>query len=77
MRLVMKQGLSMNTFKKATDDRYRAMLDSEGGNNGVGSAISRRTGIEILMDLLATLPYEDLCRYLLTPSGTDGKKPTQ
>jgi hypothetical protein len=67
----------MDTFKKATDERYRAVLDSEGGNNGTGSAISRRTGIEILMDLLATLPHEDLCRYLLTPSGTEGKKLTQ
>jgi hypothetical protein len=58
----------MDTFNKATDERYRAMLDSEGDNNGAGSAISRRTGVEILMDLLATLPYEDLCRYLLTPA---------
>jgi hypothetical protein len=73
----MKQGLSMDTFKKVTDERYPAMPDPWGGNNGAGSAISRRTGIEILMDLLATLPHEDLCRYLLTPSDTDGKKPIQ
>jgi hypothetical protein len=53
------------------------MLDSEGGNNGAGAAISTRTGIEILMDLLASLPYEDLCRYLLTPNDTDGKKLAQ
>jgi hypothetical protein len=53
------------------------MLDSEGGNNGAGAAISTRTAIEVLMDLLASLPYEDLCRYLSTPSDTDGKKLTQ
>jgi hypothetical protein len=67
----------MDAFKKATDERYRAMLDPEGGNNGAGPAISQRTGIEVLMDLLAALPYEELCRYLLTPSDTDGKKLTQ
>ena len=67
----------MDTFKKTTDERYRAMLDPEGGDDGAGSALSRRTGIEVLMDLLATLPYEDLCRYLLTPGDTDEKKPTQ
>jgi hypothetical protein len=64
----------MDTFNKAADERNRAMLDPEGGHNGAGSAISRRTGIEVLMDLLATLPYEELCRYLLTPSDSEGKK---
>lgn len=67
----------MDTLTKSAGEVYRAMLDSEGGNNGAGAAISTRTGIEILMDLLASLPYEDLCRYLLTPNDTDGKKLAQ
>ena len=67
----------MDTSKEAADERCRAMLDPDGGDNGAGPAISRRTGIEVLMDLFATLPYEELCRYLLTPSDAEGKKLTQ
>jgi hypothetical protein len=67
----------MDTLNKSSGEVYMAMLDPQGENNGVGAEISTRTGIEVLMDLLASLPYEDLCRYLLTPNGTDGRKLTQ
>jgi hypothetical protein len=67
----------MDRLKKAAGERYRAMLDPEGGDNDAGPAISQRTGIEVLMDLLASLSYEDLCRYLLTPNDAGERKHTQ
>ena len=74
----------MDTLTKFAGERYRAMLDSEyqvmidaeGAENGAG-AISTRTGIEVLIDLLASLPHEDLCRYLLTPAPTTDRRGPQ
>jgi hypothetical protein len=67
----------MDTLTKFAGERYQVMLDSEAGeagDDGGGAAISTRSGIEILIDLLASLPHEELCRYLLTPAPTTDRQ---
>jgi len=64
----------MDTLTKSTGERYQVMLGSEGGDNGAVAAISIRTGVEVLIALLASLPHEDLCRYLLTPAPTTDRR---
>lgn len=61
-------------YQDMLDSEYRLMLDAEGGENGAGAAISTRTGIEVLIDLLASLPHEELCRYLVTPAPTTDRR---
>ena len=59
----------MDTLAKFAGERYQ-------NATGTGAAISTRTGIEVLMDLLASLSYEDLSRYVLTPNDNVPAVPT-
>jgi hypothetical protein len=64
---------SMDALTKAAGELYRTLLDPEGGDNGDGAAVSKRAGIEVLVGLLVSLPYEDLCRYLSIPAPAIGR----